>query len=180
MIKFFALILLFSGTCFAKSNLKLVDFFQINIGIKITDAEKIIGKPNKTVKSNINYNLYNLLDDCKMKLVYKNKKLSKMYFIDPCKREYELKTRKPSNALCYSVSNRKKLSIKDFCKITVGMKYNTIVNLIGSETRATGFGIIRPIYDFQDDSYMRLLYLNDTLIILDFVDSCGREYSLIE
>ncbi|KAF2330984.1 hypothetical protein [Flavobacterium ginsenosidimutans] len=79
--------------CFAKENLKIKDFCKINIGTKRADIEKFIGKPQEKLKSNF---IYNLDYECKMKLIYKNNKLSKMFFIDPCKREYQLKSNQTS------------------------------------------------------------------------------------
>jgi len=171
-------------SCFAKENLKIKDFCKINIGTKRADIEKFIGKPQEKSKSNF---IYNLDYECKMKLIYKNDKLNKIFFIDPCKREYQLKSNQTSissNAkigILPSGPNQKNrtISINDFCKVKEGMKYNKVVNLIGPNTGSIGFGMVWDVYEFPDSSYMKLWYNNNNLAFLNFVDCCNREYASV-
>lgn len=171
-------VVLSSTTCFAKENLMLTDFCKINIGIKRTTVENFIGRPQKTGKTG---NVYYLNLGRKMKLTYKNNKLQQMYFIDSCNREYKLVSTKIPAFFRYKSSEKsdKKTLSFDLCDARLGMKRNEILNLLGNQTGNQGSGIVWDEYEFPDKSYFKLLYNYEILSCLEFVDVCGREYSLV-
>ncbi|MCV2487467.1 hypothetical protein OD917_21210 [Flavobacterium sp. SH_e] len=178
ILKCFVLILFSTYSSFS-NNLKLSDFCKIEIGIKRTDAEKIIGVSCQKVRSSF---VYKLDYQCKMKLIYKNDKLIQMYFIDPCAKEYKLdSSNKNFRPFRYQTSESviEKITINDFCKVKLGMKRNKVLNLIGNQTGNQGSGIVWDEYQFPDKSYFKLWYNNEEkLELLKYVDSCGREYLL--
>jgi hypothetical protein len=136
ILKCFVLIL-FSAYSSFSNNLKPVDLCKIEIGMKRSTIEKNFGKPESvTIKSNSVYTIYGLENKTKIKLTYLNNKLTSLYFLDFCAREFKLDAKKTSNKLpIFRLSKGKKtISLKDFCKVQKGYSYQKIEQLIGSPT----------------------------------------------